>query len=102
MQNAEIQGYLNERYPLFLEYAFYHAFKAKLTHAGGDVLNEALLNLLQKDGAFIKSIYSQIAGKRRELDFYILKEIKRICYSRPNPYRCAFSHSAINNRMRNT
>lgn len=86
----DIREYLNHRYSRYICYASYHCKKAGLSGYAKDITNDVLLNLLQMNDDFLRASYNRIYGKNRELDFYVLREIKRICYLKLSLYRCAF------------
>ena len=82
-----IRNYISSRYDRLLDYAKFHSNKAGIPELDTDLLNEVLLNVLQKDRELLDKLYSTKKGQYREIDFYLLRLIKLNAHSKTSPFR---------------
>ncbi|MGI6048726.1 MAG: hypothetical protein ACOYEG_12115 [Petrimonas sp.] len=87
MLPSEINNYLNKRYDRYLDYAEYHCNCAGIPDEAQDILNEVLLNVLEKPKEKIINLYNKKKDCYRDLDFFILRMIKLNATSATSPYR---------------
>lgn len=87
MATEEIKKYIKKRYDRWLDYASYHCGCAGMADEAHDVLNEVLLNLLQKPEQKITVLLNKKSGQYTELDYYVLRMIKLNATSDTSPYR---------------
>ena len=83
----EIATYIGTRFDRWMDYAKYHSDKAGITDDANDLLNEVLLNTLQKDSELLDKLYSAKKGPYRELDYFVLRMIKVNAHSKTSPFR---------------
>ncbi len=83
----QIDEYINQRYPYWLDYATYHAALAQLHDQGGDLLHTVLESLLKKDSEYLRGLLEKKKQGYTELDFFILRMIKLNAHSPTAPYR---------------
>lgn len=79
--------YIENRYDRFLDYAKFHSSRAGIPELATDLLNDVLLQALQKDGELLDKLYSTKKGQYREIDFYLLNLIKINAHSLQSPFR---------------
>jgi hypothetical protein len=79
--------YIGERYDRLLDYARYQSAQAGIPELYIDLLNEVLLNVLQKDSKLLDKLYLKSKGKYNDLDFFILRMIKLNAHSLLSPFR---------------
>ena len=82
-----ISQYIEKRYSRWADYASYHSSLAGISEDAGDILNEVLLSLLQKDPARLQRMLQKRKDGYTELDFFILKMIKLNSHSMTSPWR---------------
>lgn len=82
----EIENYIKRRYERWLDYAAYHCTHAGISQEAGDVLNEVLCSLLQKDEEKLTKLLHSKSGQYTELDFFVLRMIKINATSTTSPY----------------
>lgn len=82
-----VKGYISNRYPYLLDYAKFHSSRAGIPELATDLLNDVLLQVLQKDGELLDKLYSIKKGQYREIDFYVLNLIKINAHSPLAPFR---------------
>jgi hypothetical protein len=87
MATEEINKYIQKRYDRWLDYASYHCSCAGIGDEAIDVLNEVLLDLLQKDDVKLLGMLNKKSGQYTELDYFILRMIKLNATSNTAPYR---------------
>lgn len=87
MANIRINEFINKRYESWLDYATYHASRAGISELAGDLLQEVIIMLLEKDEAFLIELMEREKGEYREMDFYVLKLIKTNAHSPTSPFR---------------
>lgn len=87
MTNIRINEFINKRYESWLDYATYHASRAGILELAGDLLQEVIIMLLEKDEAFLIELMEREKGEYREMDFYVLKLIKTNAHSPTSPFR---------------
>ncbi len=87
MISESITSYINNRYPRWMDYAEYHAKLAGIPDESGDILNEVLLSLMQKDPDHLVALLDKKKQGYTELDFYLLAAIKLNAHSMTSPYR---------------
>lgn len=89
--NETIRDYINIRYERWLDYSKYKCSHAKMEGHEVDVLDEVLLNVLQKDERRIMELLSkkkiQKEKEYTELDFFILRALSVNITSETSPYR---------------
>lgn len=85
--NPEINQYIEKRYARWLDYASYHCSLANMLDEANDVLNEVIVNLLEKDEKKVLKMYNIVKNGYRELDFFVLRMIKLNIYSPTSPYQ---------------
>lgn len=83
----EIRKYITKRYERWLDYSTYHCNMQGMAGEEVDVLNEVLLNLLQKPDKQLIKLYEIRSNQYRELDYFILRMIKMNACSNTAPYR---------------
>lgn len=93
MAAQEVNNYINKRYDRWHDYSLYHCAQAGIPDSSGDVLDEVLLSLLQKED---KMLMRMLNSQKRmlsscdfytELDYYVLRTIKLNIYSHTAPFR---------------
>lgn len=94
-----INNYINKRYDRWLDYAKYHCEKAGIPDEAGDVLNEVLCMLLDKDKAYLDNLYNSIKGEYREIDYYILRMIRLNIQSPTSPYQWKYKQIPIDDKV---
>jgi len=86
-----IRKYISIRYERWLDYSRYKCSKQKLDEFAIDLLNDVVLNLLQKGDDMLLKLYSQKKVQKgielTGLDFYVLKAIDINTYSDTAPFR---------------
>lgn len=82
-----IREYINQAYRRWLDYATYHAERARLHGQGQDLLHTVLESLLKKNPGFLEQLFSKKKGIYTELDYYVLRMIKLNATSKTSPYR---------------
>lgn len=87
MATEEVNKYIQKRYDRWLDYASYHCSCAGIGDEAIDVLNEVLLDLLQKDDGKLLGMLNKKSGQYTELDYFILRMIKLNATSNTAPYR---------------
>ena len=91
LPNKTIREYISIRYERWLDYCRYKCSKSGLGGEENDVLNEVLLNVLQKDEQLLMKLYRtkkvQKGKEFTELDFFILKALDLNITSETSPYR---------------
>jgi len=87
MVDWKIEKYIGERYQRWRDYAQFHCRLAKIPDEAGDVLNEVLMSLLQKNEKMIIKLFNRKKRGYRELDYFVLKMIKLNAHSPTSPYR---------------
>ncbi|MEI7526387.1 MAG: hypothetical protein WCJ95_18715 [Mariniphaga sp.] len=88
-------SYIEKRYDRLLDYAKFHSDKAGIPDEATDLLNEVLLDVLQKDRELLDGLYSIEKGQYRELDFYLLGLIKINAHSLQGPFRWKYRNANI-------
>ncbi|MFY9154111.1 MAG: hypothetical protein WAO52_18975 [Prolixibacteraceae bacterium] len=91
-----VKKYISDRYPRFLDYSNFHCNKAGIPDLAPDLLNEIILNVLEKDPEFLDKLHSKKKGNYTELDFYMLNLIKMNAHSPLAPFRCKYLNGKIN------
>ena len=87
MVSRSIDQHITNNYSRYNDYAEYHASLAGIPDEAGDILDEVLLNLLQKPHQKLSSLLSRKKQGHTELDFFVLKMIKINAHSKTSPYR---------------
>lgn len=87
MATEEIRKYIEKRYERWLDYASYHCSCAGIADEAIDVLNEVMLDLLQKPESKINDLLRKKSGQYTELDYFVLRMIKLNATSSTSPYR---------------
>jgi len=87
MIHNEINDYINKSYNRLMEYAIFHAKQAGFEHLAGDLLNEVLEAVLEKEEPFLLNLLTQKKQGYTGFDFYILNLIKRNATSKTSPFR---------------
>lgn len=91
LPNETIRDYISIRYERWLDYARYKCSKSSMEGEENDVLDEVLLNVLQKDEQLLMKLYRtkkvQKGKKYTELDFFILRALDINITSETSPYR---------------
>jgi hypothetical protein len=87
MAKEEINKYIQKRYDRGLDYASYHCSCAGIGDEAIDVLNEVLLDLLQKPEVKLIVLLHKRSGQYTELDYFVLRMIKLNATSPTSPYR---------------
>lgn len=87
MATEEINIYIKKRYERWLDYASYHCSCAGIADEAIDVLNEVLLDLLQKPESKTTDLLRKKSGQYTELDYFVLRMIKLNATSATSPYR---------------
>ena len=87
MATEEINKYIQKRYDRWLDYASYHCSCAGIADEAIDVLNEVLLDLLQKPECKVVGLLKKKSGQYTELDYFVLRMIKLNATSPTSPYR---------------
>lgn len=87
MATEEINKYIKKRYDRWLDYASYHCGCAGIADEAIDVLNEVLLDLLQKPESKVTGLLRKKSGQYTELDYFVLRMIKLNATSPTSPYR---------------
>ena len=87
MATEEINKYIQKRYDRWLDYASYHCSCAGIGDEAIDVLNEVLLDLLQKPEVKLIGLLHKKSGQYTELDYFVLRMIKLNATSPTSPYR---------------
>ncbi len=87
MAREEINKYIEKRYDRWLDYASYHCSCAGIGDEAIDVLNEVLLDLLQKPESKLLGLLHKKSGQYTELDYFVLRMIKLNATSDTSPYR---------------
>lgn len=82
-----IRKYISERYCRWRDYAVYHATLAGTPDEADDILNEVILNLLEKDPDRMRNMLNRKKDGYRELDFFVLRMIKLNAHSKTSPWR---------------
>ena len=86
-----IRDYISIRYERWLDYSKYKCSIQKMDEFAVDLLDEVLLNLLQRDEQFLLKLYNKKkvqSGKNyTELDFFILRAIDLNSISDNAPFR---------------
>lgn len=99
----DVRSYINERYCGWLDYSTFHCNNSGLPGEGVDLLNEVLINLLEKpDDMLIGLLQRRRNGNTRksknaeyrDLDFFVLRMIRMNVISPTAPYRHKFHHSS--------
>jgi len=81
-----IREYISERYCRWRDYAVFHATLAGMPDDADDILNEVILNLLEKDQNRIRAMLNRKKDGYRELDFFVLRMIKLNAHSKTSPW----------------
>lgn len=87
MAKEEINKYIQKRYDRWLDYASYHCSCAGIGDEAIDVLNEVLLDLLQKPEVKLIGLLHKRSEQYTELDYFVLRMIKLNATSPTSPYR---------------
>ena len=87
MVSKKLNKHITDSYSRWSDYAEYHANLAGIPDESGDILNEVLLALMQKDPKQTHSLLAKKKGPFTELDFFVLKMIKLNAHSMTSPYR---------------
>lgn len=87
MATEEINKYVQKRYERWLDYASYQCSCVGIADEATDVLNEVLLDLLQKPEDKLISLLTSKSGQYTELDYFVLRMIKLNATSDTSPYR---------------
>lgn len=87
MANIRINEFINSRYGAWMDYATYHASRAGISELAGDLLQEVIIMLLEKEESFLLELMEREKGEYREMDFYVLKLIKTNAHSPTSPFR---------------
>lgn len=87
MATEEINKYVQKRYERWLDYASYQCSCVGIADEAIDVLNEVLLDLLQKPEDKLISLLTSKSGQYTELDYFVLRMIKLNATSDTSPYR---------------
>jgi len=95
MATEEINNYIDKRYERWLDYASYHCGCAGIGNEAIDVLNEVLLDLLNKPEEQLAGLYNKKSGQYRELDYFVLRMIKLNATSMTSPYRHRYRNLLI-------
>jgi hypothetical protein len=93
----DVKQYIEKRYERYLDYAKFHTSQAGIPDEAIDVLNEVLLNLLQKDAEVLERLYSSKKGQYTQLDWYVLQSIKLNCHSQTSPYQFRYKKDRFEN-----
>jgi len=88
--NKEIEKYISKRYERWLDYSLYHCTHAGMADEAIDVLNEVLLDLLQKPEPKLLTLFNAKKNGYTELDFFVLRMIKFNATSNTAPYRAKY------------
>ena len=84
---VELQNYIGKRYERWKDYATYHCSRAGIESEAPDLLNDVLLNLLEKPEKKLMALYNFKSGQYREIDYFVLRMIKLNATSETAPYR---------------
>lgn len=91
LPKERIRDYISIRYERWLDYARYKCSKSSMEGEENDVLDEVLLNILQRDEQLLMKLFRAKKvhkGKEyTELDFFILKALDLNITSETSPYR---------------
>jgi hypothetical protein len=94
MPSAAVNEYISRRYDRWHDYSKYQAGRAGTPDEAGDILNEVMMSLLQKDPRELdrllsrdKKSYSHPDQVYTELDFFVLKMIELNATSKTSPWR---------------
>lgn len=90
MASGAVDKYITKRYRRWLDYSVYHCGLSGIPNEAEDVLNEVILQLLQKDSDMLDVLVKKRKGKYTELDFFVLKMIKLNASSLTSPYRSKY------------
>jgi len=94
-----VNEHIEKNYQRWSDYAEYHASLARIPDEAGDILDEVLLNLLQKDDKKLTSLLSRKKQGYTELDFFVLKMIKLNTHSETSPYRHKTKNVPLNQNI---
>ena len=83
----EIRKYITKRYERWLDYSRYHCTMQGMAGEEVDLLNEVMLNLLEKSEEKLLGLYNKKHEQYRELDYFVLRMIKMNAASDTAPYR---------------
>ena len=83
----EVRNYITKRYERWLDYSTFHCERQGMYGEGGDLLNEVMINLLEKPDDQLIELYNSKSKQYRELDFFVLRMIKINATSDTAPYR---------------
>ena len=91
LPNEMIRDYISIRYERWLDYSKYKCSLQKMDEFAIELLDEVLLNLLQRDEQFLLKLYNKKKIHKeieyRELDFFILRAINLNVSSDTAPFR---------------
>jgi len=85
--SKKLNQHITHSYSRWSDYAAYHAKLAGIPDESGDILNEVLLSLIQKDPKRLHALLSRKKGPYTEFDFFVLRMIKLNAHSKTSPYR---------------
>lgn len=95
----EVRKYIGKRYERWLDYSTYHCAQQKMAGEEVDLLNEVLINLLEKPEEKLIELYSKKSKEYTELDFFILRMIKLNATSDTAPYRHRYKQIPTNENV---
>jgi len=94
-----VRRYVSSRYPRLLDYSAYHCSIAGMADEAADVLDEVILDLLQKDEQKVIRMMTSRKGKYTELDFYVLRMINLSVHSATSPYQSRYRSIPVNDNV---
>ncbi len=67
----DVRSYITKRYERWLDYSKYHCAMQGMAGEEVDLLNEVMINLLEKSEEKLLELYSKKHKQYRELDYFI-------------------------------
>lgn len=83
----DVRSYITKRYERWLDYSKYHCAMQGMAGEEVDLLNEVMINLLEKSEEKLLGLYNKKHKQYRELDYFVLRMIKMNATSDTAPYR---------------
>jgi len=94
-----VRRYVASRYPRLLDYSAYHCSIAGITDEAGDVLNEVMVSLFEKDPEKLTKMYLVRQSGYTQLDWFILQMVKINVHSPTSPYRYKNRKTLVNDNV---
>lgn len=91
MASEEVNNYITKRYSKWLDYSSYQCTRAGIPNESLDVLNEALMSILQKPPELLSELLESKKNGHTALDYFILAIIKRNATSPTSEYQNRYS-----------